>query len=88
MTRTQWMPIESAPKDGTTIVAVNFETKRVDFVYWDVCESCSVFTGWQTGRSSGQSYTPDMFMDCKYSSTDAGPTHWMPVPRKPEGLNK
>ena len=63
-----WQPIESAPRDGTMIVACNANVpmRGYTFIFWDD-------DGWA-------GYTAD---DDKRLVKFA-PTHWMPLPELPD----
>lgn len=73
-----WMPIETAPKDGTDVLlcggemgdTMSFEVyplKRTVLGYWDG-------SLWNCGNSGGH--------DEYYVLV--GPTHWQPLPEPPE----
>lgn len=74
---TEWQPIETAPKDGTPILAsgINLGTpdkgRHYVIARWEICERPDPddWSGW---------YEPD---------GDGGPypwlTHWMPLPSPP-----
>ena len=77
----KWQPIETAPKDGTHILAWNYESRFYlpPYICWfgqDMNEPDENKREWLTGDGDGWStgyyYTP-----CK-------PTHWMPLPDAPE----
>ena len=77
----KWQPIETAPKDGTHILAWNYESRFYlpPYICWfgqDMNEPDENKREWLTrdgdGWSTGYYYTP-----CK-------PTHWMPLPDAPE----
>jgi hypothetical protein len=79
----EWQPIESAPKDGTKILAYggtqdsaeNDDGEAVDYavIFWAGFTACPYQTGWRF---------------CNYDSGYYGewcnPTHWMPLPEKPK----
>ena len=70
----EWQPIETAPKDGTAILA-----------YWDCSlngriidnDKCYAIT--RRKNSSWVNFEDD---DDEYSE----PTHWMPLPKRPADL--
>ena len=68
-----WQPIETAPRDGTRILAWDGDCI---IVHWSDCSGVSALTpkmGWATR------YDDDfMCYDEEY------PTHWMPLPPPPE----
>lgn len=71
-----WNPIETAPKDGTRILAVEdgnvlaviWGNRRVD--YNDIF--CSLPDGW-------------VIWNGDIGPVAINPTHWMPLPEPPEG---
>ena len=70
-----WQPIETAPKDGTEILAAvrypvdeNLRGRwNTLFVYWDAYSSDHPKGIWA--------------LDYEHPITSGKPTHWMPVPR-------
>lgn len=82
----EWMPIESAPKDGTLIdlwVTGTHFTGRISDSKWGLPsdedgepvedEPCWVSLDWHT------TYDEWYWMDVEYA-----PTHWMPLPPPPK----
>ena len=74
----EWQPIETAPKDGTTILVANgneggYDTEpfQIGSASWD--KSYSGFHWLSNACCDGVSYYV--------------PTHWMPLPEAPEQLN-
>lgn len=65
----QWQPVESAPKDGTLILAFLPESAlmKIVFARWD-----DEFACWYDDK--GESAFP----------IDVEVTHWMPLPEPPE----
>ena len=73
----QWQPIETAPKDGTSILVSNGRWR--DIAYWaafarfnNITDSMDVGPAW-CGRDC----------DDPYYSYALDPTHWMPLPPPP-----
>lgn len=68
----EWRTIESAPRDGTRILAfgeLGLEADRgVGTVAW-----CSTYSVWQCSPNEASEYDPE---PCKI-------THWMPLPEPP-----
>jgi hypothetical protein len=64
-----WQPIESAPKDGTTIL-LGHASFKPEAAWW---EYCSWFEGWCSGGFRSDMYGPGF-----------DPTHWMPLPPPPK----
>lgn len=70
-----WLPIDSAPKDGTTVLLYS----NKNGLGWDVVgygryEKLGIIEGWISG---GFSETPG-------NLGLAHPTHWMPLPTPPK----
>lgn len=66
----EWQPIETAPKDGTEILAFDPVADKCDVCYMQRSRI------WST-QSDGE-YGPD---DDEFQATRA--THWMPLPKPP-----
>lgn len=68
-----WQPIETAPKDGSRILAfgkIGFEgVVGIGTVKW-----CAVYCQWEADPSEATEYSPEA---CELS-------HWMPLPEAPE----
>lgn len=72
----QWQPIETAPKDGTRILA-----------YWppvlgDVDNGGWVTTWWGTSAGGASSWESPW----EYADMRNGPTHWLLHPKTPEAV--
>lgn len=65
----KWMPIESAPKDGSTFLA--WIDGKSDFFHWQ-SELGNRPVGWR-----------DSFIYVYPEGDKNGPTHWMPLPAQP-----
>lgn len=87
----EWQPIESAPKDGTHILAWNYESRfnlppyicwfGQDIICWfgqDMNEHDENKREWLTGDGDDWS-TGYYYTPCK-------PTHWMPLPQTPKEI--
>lgn len=75
----KWRPIETAPKNGNTIILGN--ATEVSFGQWD-----------EAPRMQGDTYGPcwmsDICEDNWYSyALHFTPTHWMPLPPLPLNVN-
>jgi hypothetical protein len=68
-----WLPIESAPRDGTHII-LGFAGSHSEEGYWMGDKSRNYWkkTGW---------YATDDDVLCERPKS---PTHWMPLPAPPE----
>lgn len=73
----EWQPIETAPKDGTDVILL-FETGSATVGHYYVTERLSF--GKSVSKSEGWVWTGKGFM----GSIDVIPTHWMPLPARPE----
>ncbi len=84
---TGWQPIETAPKDGTEVLAVfshdyGYQDKPTVYGPWTV----SFWRGLWVSSWDGQrviSSQSDFGTD--YRDPDIEPTHWMPLPEPPAG---
>lgn len=72
----KWQPIETAPKDVTSIIGWNGE--YVSEMIWTYSEDDEGHSGW---CSSGHEYG-GMLYSLHYVY-DPEPTHWMPLPEPP-----
>lgn len=78
----QWQPIETAPKDGTTVL-LWWRSEYGDIAYW-ACATWEVFSD-GSGGWVGESFhatEPKTWMRL----IGEKPTHWMPLPPQPGGL--
>lgn len=70
----QWQPIETAPKDGSSILLyLPAPWDRVELAYW--------FAHWENWQSQGDK--PDTVRDEYCGIGSELPTHWMPIPSAP-----
>jgi hypothetical protein len=69
----EWQPIESAPKDGSVILAWRFYPIAIRWAEGDLW-------GWQA-MPLGAMFEP--FEENGYLSGDPALTHWMPLPPPP-----
>lgn len=69
----QWQPIESAPKDGTAIVA------------WNCNWPSPMFVCWKTNPRTGETYFGDPYEsdDYELAKPEYAPTHWHPLASLP-----
>ena len=83
--KSEWQPIETAPKDGTEILSYhnreilysNGERKKFEWikiVRWDV------FVQWDNPEDEYDWMTGSNFDE----PTPTDPTHWMPLPKPPK----
>ena len=72
---TTWQPMESAPKDGTNILA------------WLATWEMPAFVNWRVGRSGIAMWNDAVEHDNEMDGSDAyshPPTHWLPLPAPPK----
>ncbi len=72
-----WQPIETAPKDGTQIMASN--GIWIWLVTWDEKEHQDVWAGWryESGiNPNGENYNSGL-------NSEGILTHWQPLPQPP-----
>lgn len=65
--KAKWLPIETAPKDGTPILGL--AEKEMTVVYWNKLE-----------YSKGLGYWALTVCGDFASSSEWNPTHWLPLP--------
>lgn len=84
MSEQRWIPIETAPKDGSEIIGIHFRQ-------WEGM-SPTVYGPWtiafrgKTWRSSWDGSEVVNYMSdfgIEYKEPDCEPTHWMPMPAPP-----
>lgn len=72
---TEWQPIETAPKDGTRILACWADSPEHTIIEWFEYKLVDVSGTW-CQRQSG------LGSDCGYE--DSAFSHWMPLPEMPK----
>lgn len=78
---TSWQPIETAPRDGTEILAVWFEhPDRPDYSIVEWSER-----GWVGKCDGSKAIESEGYWGTKYRTPFV--THWMPLPEPPKGGN-
>ena len=80
----KWQPIETAPKDGTSIlVGCDYDRRsksRVALVWWDDAVSAGIWGNWIEAKWFDEHVECDFVpMHCEFK-----PTHWMPLPPAPD----
>lgn len=90
--KAEWQPIETAPKDGTRILAILHREacEDMDGVHWPAFSEIReiwwrphVQFGMQLPWHAGDPFdSHDGLCDCHFG--EAVPTHWMPLPSPPE----
>jgi hypothetical protein len=66
----EWQPIETAPKDGTFVLCCH-ESGHINILQFNGNASDLSQPAWRKDCYSGQTFRP---------------THWMPLPKPPEGV--
>lgn len=75
-----WQPIESAPKDGTHILAVGLWAGEINGPHFGEC-ICVI--RWDGGTTDYPGYEWSVTGTDAYSAW-LKPTHWMPLPARPK----
>lgn len=95
---TDWQPIETAPKDGTSVIIWPKNGARPVFAFYKrpwyyrylLKKYKDVGSSWRSLYTFVSPYHPGQITLCEQSSTDAWlcqetePTHWMALPEPPE----
>jgi alkylation response protein AidB-like acyl-CoA dehydrogenase len=68
----EWQPIETAPRDGTSILVAKAGKWVREASWWDAWYANTSDQGWMPAN-----------IDEEYGSY-IEPTHWMPLPEPPE----
>lgn len=71
-----WQPLETAPKDGTRLLLLS--GPEIDVGYWSESVWC------QTLATQGAW----IIYENRSDTVILYPTHWMPLPPWPEGINQ
>ncbi len=69
----QWQPIETAPRDGTRILAT--DGVEVSTTHWEDCWACHAEIAHGPGDDGGWTIYDH--------HEEWNPTHWMPLPPPP-----
>ena len=75
-----WLPIESAPKDGSTVLAILEDSQDTGMVYTIEWRDEMAKEEIKDGKGIGWRHSWDSYF---FSGFDA-PTHWQPLPAPPE----
>lgn len=80
----QWLPIESAPKDGSFFLGYISAEKYTENDEGVACKdaSCVEICWWQ--KSEGYDGYPDCGLFPLSDNMQGGITHWMPLPKPPK----
>jgi len=85
-----WRPIETAPKDGEEVILWLPEIPNKQIPRWIVSKWAPYWNCWMNEYSNGPAYnTVSKKHPAGYMTSDfqqVAPSHWMPSPKKPEGL--
>lgn len=81
----EWQPIETAPKDGTEIIAIyccdyGYQEKPTVYGPWTV----SFLMGkWMASWGNSTVIESEGYWGSDYKVPDIDPTHWQPLPPPP-----
>ncbi len=75
----EWLPIDSAPKDGSRILIGRVRSAGVHSAHWEVDPSWA----WEGVGPCWAVYLSDDDYYSHYIPAD-WPTHWMPLPEPPK----
>lgn len=82
-----WRPIETAPKDGTSVLLFINPVDGYDLCGWQPTRHITIAIGWWDGDEWESSLMEEGTADTEgYSSAlsiTIMPTHWMPLPAPP-----
>ena len=84
-----WQPIETAPKDGTEIIAVfsnDYGFQEAPTVYgpWTVAFKRG---RWMASWGGCSVIESESYAGTTYMEAEMEPTHWMPLPPAPTGVD-
>lgn len=84
----EWQPIDTAPKDGTTIdlwIMTQWGSFRLPDCKWGVSDwHRAGEEGWIFERRDDSEPHRDAWNDVCYVYGEENPTHWMPLPEPPK----
>ena len=80
-----WQPIETAPKDGTEIMAVfsndyGYQEKPTVYGPWTVAFRKGK---WMASWDDSYVIEAEGYWGVEHKETPLDPTHWMPMPKTP-----
>ena len=79
-----WMPIESAPRDGTRVIVAN--KHGVTTAYWGDAQVWDVPWNDATQNLHWVRWECEDYFYSEHLLDELEPTHWMPLPPPPEGF--
>ncbi len=82
----EWMDIETAPRDGTEIIAVfsndyGYQERPTVYGPWTVKFRDNK---WMASWDDARVIESEGYWGTDYKTTPLDPTHWMPLPPPPE----
>lgn len=82
MSETEWKPIETAPKDGTKVLASRHDYLWPEVVYW---QEYDAETREETGEDGYWAFAGELLANVADPfDADTLPTHWQPLPEPPQ----
>lgn len=84
-----WLPIETAPKDGTLIdVWCPWDGNerggiRLTDVSWHAADEWTPHTGWSRITDDGDMDMVEIPPTCRFGLPPWNPSHWQPLPNPP-----
>jgi len=82
----EWQPIETAPKDGTEVIACfsnnyGFQENPTTYGPW----TCAFRNGkWMASWGDRAVIYSESWAGTEYQEAEIDPTHWMPLPSPPK----
>ena len=76
----QWLPIETAPRDGTWVLLCGGKTDSSEYHKNKTRPVVGQWTNWLNGQKYDKGRWQFAWYDGGYYGEYEGPTHWMPLP--------
>ena len=81
---TDWQTIDSAPRDGTRILAFRLGAKWIAIAHWERAPIEGLHHDWQWRILDRDDFPDEDPWIEDWCSSTYDPTHWMPLPPLPE----
>ena len=78
----EWLPIETAPKDGDWILGLNAKSKDSGIIRWSSKEDY-IKRSKEEGTANWKYKAHEGWQCYEYDSAYASPTHWLALPKPP-----